>query len=130
MGHAHEVLTDERVLALGVDVGEVGVEAAAGVVHEDVDRAELGANRLEEAVDGIPLADVELRRHDPPARGLDRPGRRVEVRDVPVTDRDVRTEARERRRDRFTDAHRRARHDCDAVGQQRGRGIQHHGGAG
>ena len=44
VGDAHEVLADERVLALGVDVEEVGEEPAAGVVHQDVDRAQLAGD--------------------------------------------------------------------------------------
>src|SRR5262249_38091495 len=84
MRDADEGLAHERVLALGVHVEEGGVEAAAGVVDEYVDVVELLAHDVEEAVDLVRLADVELGGNDTSAGRLDRVGGPVQVLDVTV----------------------------------------------
>src|ERR1019366_4337420 len=126
--HAEEVLADQRVLALVAHGEKVGEEAAAGVVHEDVDRAEVSGHSRHEVCTGRLVPNVELAGHDPPARGLDAVGGGIEVGDVPVADRDVGAESGKGQGHRLADPDGGAGDDSDPVGEQGGRRVEGHDG--
>ena len=82
---------------------------APGVVHQDVDVAELGLDRGQEGVDRVGVADVQLGGDHPPAERLDRRRGGGQAVGVAVTDGDMGAEAGqgERRRPRRCPARRR-----------------------
>ena len=116
MRDAHEVLADERVLALVVHVDEGGLEAAARVVHQDVD----GVERVDPGAHRFAVADVEQLGVHMAAVGDRFLGRASEAVGIAVADGEVGAEARQRRGDLGPDALRGPGDDGAATGQEDG----------
>jgi hypothetical protein len=91
----------------------------AGVVHEDVEQAEARRRRVEKALEGLAVRDVELHAERP---GRERFGGGLGGTAVDVADRDPRSSADELVGDRATDAVR-AAGDGDGQAGQRDRGA-------
>jgi hypothetical protein len=117
MRDMREVLAEERVLPLLAERDERRGEPAAGVVHQDVERPEVVAHPREETPDVFALPHVEAVADAAPSARHDPVDGRRELLGIAVAHGDVRPEARQRQRDRAADAHRRAGHHRDAVGQ-------------
>jgi hypothetical protein len=108
---AVEVDVDDGLPGVLREVLEGRGKAPTGVVHEDVDIAELGDHLVDERLDAVAVADVTLGGVDRPAVGLDVVDDRLEAVTRPRTDGDVDAVVCEFLGDGLADSLRCTRHD-------------------